>query len=105
MGRDRRRRSPMLTPAAPATRCTCGCKLSARRFFPLPVSYQVQKWEQKDPDDIDEMPVQTGDLDGIVISTREFSKPCEQRQNQHDPDSDSHVNRVQPCHRKVNPEK
>ena len=39
------------------------------------MAYQAQKRKQKHPDDIDKMPVQACDLDGIVISMRKFSKP------------------------------
>src|SRR5439155_3642352 len=81
------------------TRCSIRTALSSS------MAYQVQKRKQEHPDDIDKMPVQACDLDGIVISMRKFSKPGKQCQNQHHSDSDGNMDRVQPGHSKVDPEK
>src|SRR5207248_10580541 len=91
--------------AANAQRSTPNTQRPIYREVSSSMTYQVQKRKQKHPDDIDKMPVQAGDLDGIVIAMRKLSKRCQQCQNQHDSDSNSHENRVQPGHPKVNPKK
>src|SRR4051812_12907096 len=62
---------------------------------------QVQQWEQINPDDIHQMPVETCVLDRRVISGRIVSLPGQDGQYGEETASDDHVERVHAGHCKV----
>ena len=74
-------------------------------LFPSAVSCQIQEWEQKNPDDVYEVPVEAGDLDWREMAGRKFSCASEKRQNQHNANSDRDVDGVEASHREIEPEK
>ena len=61
-------------------------------------AYQVQQWEQKDPDDIHEVPIQAEVLNHRVMMRRicPVIRPVDE-ENQ-DAGADDHVERVHPGH-------
>src|SRR5581483_1674405 len=66
---------------------------------------QIEQKEKEDPDDIDEVPVQSSDIDRGEILGRVCTSsglPKEKRKNTH---TDNHVERVQPRHGEVKGEK
>src|ERR1044071_3037056 len=75
--------------------------VSASRFQVSPE--QVEQGEEEYPDDVYEVPVETGQFNGRVIFRRVASLPREEDQIGEDADADNHVERVQPRHRKINP--
>src|SRR5881628_2805872 len=64
-------------------------------------SDQIEKREQEDPDDVDEVPVQPADLDGVVVLVRDRSAPCPPRHHAHDSEADDHVQGVESRHHEV----
>lgn len=69
------------------------------------MSRQIKKGKQKDPDDINEMPVQSGNLDRGVMPGGKSSSAREERQDQHHSDADRNVDRMQAGHGEIKPEK
>ncbi len=69
----------------------------------MPVD-QVQQWEQVDPDDVDEVPVQAADFERRVIFGREPAFPCHPEEPGENAESDDHVQRVQAGHHEVQSE-
>ena len=67
------------------------------------MSCQIQKGEQENPDDVDEVPVESGDLDWREMAGRKFSDASEERENQHDENSDCNVNCVETGHGEIEP--
>src|SRR4051794_36927051 len=67
-------------------------------------SEQVKQREEKYPDDIDEVPVKTRDLDRVVVIRAESTLPGLVQQPQHDAQTDHHVKSVQARHHEVYPE-
>ncbi len=48
--------------------CTCECPVSFELIgLPVPVSDQVEKWEQEDPNHVDEVPVEANHFNGHKI--------------------------------------
>jgi hypothetical protein len=64
-------------------------------------SDQVQQRKQKNPDDVDEMPVEARDLDGRRVRSSEAATPCHDQQRREDPETDDHVERVETRHREI----
>src|SRR5712691_3615079 len=62
---------------------------------------QIQKREQENPDDVDEVPVQTADLDRAVVLRGDRAAPRPPQHPRHDPEPDDHVQRVQARHDEV----
>src|ERR1051326_1231911 len=62
---------------------------------------QVQQWEQENPDDIDEVPVEAADLDRIVVLARNRAAVSEPPHDADDADADDHVERVKPGHHEL----
>src|SRR5438132_14037559 len=62
---------------------------------------QIQKRKQKNPHDVDEMPIESADLDGCVVAFGNHAAvhpPCHHR---HHAQPDHHVQRVQPGHHEI----
>src|SRR6478735_2292557 len=64
-------------------------------------AYQVQKREQENPDDIDEVPVQPADLDPDRVNARHRSPHRQPHHDGHQAEADDHVQRVQARHEEV----
>src|ERR1700686_846420 len=62
---------------------------------------QVEQREQIDPDNIDEVPVQSPDVEGRVIFGREATLPRHEQEPCKNTQSDDHVERVQAGHDEV----
>src|SRR5450432_1277321 len=69
------------------------------------MSGEVEQREKEHPYDIDKVPVKAGDLNGHIIAIFVSPPPREEGQHQHDYDPYRHMNRVQPRHREIEPEK
>src|SRR5262249_15374083 len=65
---------------------------------------EIENRQQEDPDDVDEVPVETGDLDRVVVRGREAAAPCEKADHRHHADPDRQVEGVDAGHREVEPE-
>ena len=68
------------------------------------VSYQVEKREKKDPNDIDKVPVQAHDFDRTVVIGRVSVRSCLHDEVNQEAGSDNHVQCVHARHRKVKTE-
>src|SRR3984957_15373981 len=66
---------------------------------------QIQQREQKNPHNIDEVPVQADHLQRRVIHFVKPVAPGHDRDDQNNRNSDDHVQRVQPSHEKIKAEK
>src|SRR5947209_1616560 len=66
---------------------------------------QIEQREKKYPDDVDEVPVQPGHVDGRVIFRRESSALRPRGKNREQRNPDNHVQRVQARHREIKREK
>src|SRR5262249_19770076 len=66
---------------------------------------QIEEREQKNPHDIDEVPVQTGDLHRCVIGCREAIVPGSRRQHGENGDANNHVYGMHAGHGKIKTEK
>src|SRR5207247_7053951 len=62
---------------------------------------QIEQREKKNPDDVDEVPVEAADLDRAVVFVRDRAAPRQPQHHEHDPDADHHVHRVQPGHDEI----
>src|SRR5579871_3424115 len=67
-------------------------------------AYQVEQRKQKNPHNIDEMPVEPDDLNWREIVRREIIAPGAEHQPQQQAHADDHVNGVQSGHREVEEE-
>ena len=65
---------------------------------------EVEQGEQENPHDIDEMPIQSADFDGLVVRAVEVAQVGAHHQPGHDADADDHVNGVQAGHDEVEAE-
>src|SRR5688500_13593447 len=65
---------------------------------------QIEQGIEKDPDDVDEMPVETGHFNGVVVVLRVRSFPHFRRDPRHETDADDHVERMDPGHREIEEE-
>src|SRR4029453_10089824 len=74
------------------------CSLDMIRSVP---SDQVEQRKEEDPHDVDEVPVQAGDLDGRVIRWPDTAGPPHPGQPRHDPEPDHHVEGMEPGEREV----
>src|ERR1041385_5787077 len=72
---------------------------------PSAMPREVEKGKKKNPHDIDEVPVETGDLHRHVVAVFEVTASREQGEYRHEDDTHSDVNRMQPGHGKIEPEK
>ena len=66
----------------------------------MPVD-QVEQWEQVNPDDVDEVPVEAADFDRGVLFWGEASLPGHGQQPGKNPEADDHVQRVQAGHDEI----
>src|SRR5665213_1319170 len=66
---------------------------------------EIKQRIQKQPDDVHEMPVKSGEFDGSLISAGKFSSSRAQKHHGQDSESDGDVNAVQAGHRPIKPEK
>src|SRR5213593_4136872 len=66
---------------------------------------QIKKREQENPDDVDEVPVETADLDWNVVLRRNHAANRPPQHERHDPEADDHVQRMQSRHQEVQGEK
>src|SRR5689334_6925696 len=82
------------------TESTCVCSLSLMSFPQVAVD-QVQKRKQEDPDDVDEVPVEAGDVDGSVVIGGKATLAGLRDQHHQNARPDHHVKRVQPGHGEV----
>src|SRR4030095_17260016 len=57
--------------------------------------------KQKDPHDVDEVPVQTGHFDWHEILGRKSAARSLPQNDEHDADADHHVQRVEASHREI----
>src|ERR1041384_7023686 len=69
----------------------------------MPSKVDISK--QKTAYEIDEVPVEAGDLHRHVVAVFEVTSQREHCQHQHEDNTDSNMNRVQPGHGKIEPEK
>ncbi len=67
-------------------------------------SGQIEQREEEDPDDIDEVPVKTADLDGRIVFFGERSLPGQVNESDQNSRADDHVQRVEPRHGEIDPE-
>src|SRR2546423_14286449 len=65
---------------------------------------KVEQREEENPDDVNEVPVESEVLDGRVVLRREASAPGPPHYRRDDEDADDHVERVQARHGEVEPE-
>ncbi len=63
--------------------------------------YEIEEWEQIDPDDIHKMPVEPGQFHWEVILRGEPATPGEEDENSQDANSNNHVERVHTCHGEI----
>ena len=63
--------------------------------------YQVEQRKQENPDDVDEVPVETDDFDGRVIAVSERAVVSPDEHPDHQAHTDDHVQRVQARHHEV----
>lgn len=68
------------------------------------MSYQVEKWEEENPNNIDEVPVQPDHFDRRVIVLVEYLARGHDDQGGQQTDPDNHVEGVHPCHAEVEKE-
>src|SRR6185436_2858777 len=68
-------------------------------------SKQIKQREQKNPHDVDKVPVETRNLYGTVVFGTETSLGCEIEKHRHYTDTDDHVDRVHSGHREIDPVK
>src|SRR5436190_20226513 len=66
---------------------------------------QVEQRKQEDPDDVDEVPVETADLDRAVIPGGDRPVPRPAQHDGHDAEADDHVQRVEAGHQEIEREK
>src|ERR1700675_1310377 len=66
---------------------------------------QIEQRKKIDPDNVDEVPVQTANLDGSVVFRCEASLPRHGQEPGKDAETDDHVQRVQSRHDEVKREK
>src|ERR1700739_2103936 len=66
----------------------------------MPVN-QIEQREKIDPDNIDEVPVETANLDGSVVFRCEASLPRHGQEPREDSETDDHVQRVQTRHYEI----
>src|SRR5207249_4464514 len=71
---------------------------SAASFVPV---NQVKQWEQINPHNVHEVPIQSADLNRRVILRRKAATPGHEDQHTEDPNPDNHVQSVHARHRKV----
>src|SRR5487761_241147 len=64
-------------------------------------SDKVKQREQENPDNVNEMPIKSGDLHMIIAFGRKRSSRCHNDQTGHDPAPDDHMQRMQTCQHKV----
>src|ERR1700693_362021 len=67
-------------------------------------SYQVQEWEQENPDDVNEVTIEAADLDRREIGGVEFPLPRHKVDGEHQPHADHHVERVEAGHEEIETE-
>ena len=63
--------------------------------------HEVQERKEKDPDDVDEVPVEARHLNWRVPLRRESSLPGHPRDDAHDAEADHHVQGMKPRHCEV----
>src|SRR6185503_11144037 len=63
--------------------------------------YQVQEREQKNPDDVDEVPVEAADLDRVAVLPGNHAPPRPPQHHAHDAETDDHVQRVNAGHHEI----
>src|SRR5579871_6766123 len=62
---------------------------------------QIQERKQKDPDDVDEVPIQAADFDRREITRTESATPGHDQNCSHQADANDHVECVKARHEKV----
>src|SRR5262245_17702463 len=62
---------------------------------------EIENRKQENPHDVDEVPVETADLDGTVVIRRDDPARAPPQHPRHDPEADDHVNRMEPGHDEV----
>src|SRR3989442_15012006 len=62
---------------------------------------QIQKRKQKNPHDVDEMPVEPADLDGRVVALGDDAAVYPPRHDRHHAQTDHHVQRMQSGHHEI----
>src|SRR5580704_19521706 len=64
-------------------------------------SDEIEQREQEDPDDVDEVPVETADLDRVVVVRGDDAAGRPPEHHRHDADADDHVEGVEAGHDEV----
>src|SRR5262249_50655613 len=62
---------------------------------------QVEEGKEEDPDDVDEVPVEPGDLDRRVVGGADATRPRHPKEPGHDAEPDDHVEGMEPGQREV----
>jgi hypothetical protein len=65
---------------------------------------QVEQWEQKNPDNVHEVPVQADDFHGRKVAGRKAPPAAPKNQPEQQTHPDNHVHSVQPGHGEVKDE-
>src|SRR5438034_1834068 len=72
----------------------CSCACSSAMVTSRAVN-EIEEWEEEDPDDVDEVPVEAHHLDRAVIRRTEMPARGAADDPQQQPDADHHVQGVQ----------
>src|SRR4030095_3879182 len=64
-------------------------------------AYEIQEGKEKNPHDVDKVPIEPGNLDGRIVGGRKAVPPGLHEEDGEYADADDHVQRVQAGHGKV----